>query len=142
MTREAGMNSKSVIFAWALAAAVGLAGCGKKDEGVVRIGEAAPLTGSIAHLGKDEENGVRMAIEEANAAGFEVGGKKVTLELMSEDDQADPKQGTIVAQKLVDATRGPRFPLRRSTMTPVSRRSRRRPPTSPTPTRASTPRSA
>jgi branched-chain amino acid transport system substrate-binding protein len=103
MTREAGMNSKSVIFAWALAAAVGLAGCGKKDEGVVRIGEAAPLTGSIAHLGKDEENGVRMAIEEANAAGFEVGGKKVTLELMSEDDQADPKQGTIVAQKLVDA---------------------------------------
>ena len=87
----------------AVAAVVGLAGCGKKEEGEVRIGQVSPLTGSIAHLGKDNENGVQMAIDEANAAGVEIGGNKVTLVLQSEDDQADPKQGTIVAQKLVDA---------------------------------------
>ena len=44
-----------------------------------------------------------MAIDELNAKGLEIGGAKVTLELVPEDDQADPKQGTIVAQKLVDA---------------------------------------
>ena len=103
MTREPGMNLKGVAVALGLAVAVGLAGCGKKEEGVVKIGHAGPLTGFIAHLGKDNENGVRMAIDEANAAGFQIGEEKVKLELLSEDDQADPKQGTIVAQKLVDA---------------------------------------
>ena len=69
---------------------------------VVRIGSAAPLTGPQAHLGKDNENGTRMAIEDANAKGIVIGGKKVHFELISEDDQADPKTATIVAQKLVD----------------------------------------
>lgn len=70
---------------------------------VVRIGQVSPLTGSIAHLGKDNENGVRLAIEQANAQGIEIGGHKVTFELLSEDDQGDPKVGTTVAQKLIDA---------------------------------------
>ena len=72
-------------------------------EMVIRIGAAAPLTGPQAHLGKDNENGSRMAIDDANAAGVSIGGKKARFELISEDDQADPKSGTIVAQKLVDA---------------------------------------
>ena len=63
----------------------------------------APLTGSIAHLGKDNENGARLAIDELNEAGVEIGGKKVKLELVSEDDQADAKTATTVAQRLVDA---------------------------------------
>jgi branched-chain amino acid transport system substrate-binding protein len=79
-----------------------LAGCGSKDE-AVKIGHAGPLTGPVAHLGKDNENGVKLALDEANAAGVTIGGKKVTFAMQSEDDQADPKQGTIVAQKLVDA---------------------------------------
>jgi branched-chain amino acid transport system substrate-binding protein len=70
---------------------------------VVKIGHAAPLTGGIAHLGKDNENGARLAIEEQNAAGLTIGGKKVKLELIAEDDAGDPKTGTSVAQKLVDA---------------------------------------
>jgi branched-chain amino acid transport system substrate-binding protein len=81
---------------------VGLAACGKKEE-VVKIGHAGPLTGSIAHLGKDNENGVRMALDEANAAGFEIGGKKATFSLQSEDDEATPEKGTVVGQKLVDS---------------------------------------
>ncbi len=69
----------------------------------IKIGAAAPLTGPQAHLGKDNENGTRMAIEDANAKGIMIGGKKVRFELVSEDDQVDPKMATIVAQNLVDA---------------------------------------
>lgn len=95
---------KTTATVLAAAGALVVAGCGGgKDEGSLKIGHAGPLTGTIAHLGKDNENGVRLALDEANAAGFELDGKKITLELLSEDDQADPKQGTIVAQKLVDA---------------------------------------
>src|SRR5215813_3014144 len=71
-------------------------------EITVKIGQASPLTGPQAHLGKDNDNGARLAVEEANAKGLVIGGAKVKFELVSEDDQADPKTGTIVAQKLVD----------------------------------------
>lgn len=85
-----------------LAAAMALAGAAGAQE-VVKIGHVAPISGASAHLGKDNENGAKMAIEELNAKGFMINGKKVTLQLLTEDDAADPKQGTAVAQKLVDA---------------------------------------
>src|SRR5260370_3106641 len=69
----------------------------------VKIGHVGPLTGGIAHLGKDNENGARLAVEEANAAGIKIDGKDVKFTLGAEDDHADPKVGTTVAQKLVDA---------------------------------------
>jgi branched-chain amino acid transport system substrate-binding protein len=72
-------------------------------QNVVTIGHVGPTSGAIAHLGKDNENGAIMAVEEINAAGLVIGGQKVTLKLMTEDDAADPKQGTAVAQKLADA---------------------------------------
>ncbi|MES2353291.1 MAG: branched-chain amino acid ABC transporter substrate-binding protein [Pseudomonadota bacterium] len=109
----------SVALSLTLIAAVGLSACGKKDSSsssaksaesapppgsqVVKIGHVAPLTGAIAHLGKDNENGARLAIEDANAKGLTIGGKKVFFQLVSEDDQADAKTATVVAQKLVDA---------------------------------------
>ena len=73
------------------------------QETVVRIGHAAPLSGGQAHFGKDNENGARMAVDDLNAKGVTIGGKKVRFELMAEDDAADPKQGTAVAQKFCDA---------------------------------------
>ncbi|MGH7186350.1 MAG: branched-chain amino acid ABC transporter substrate-binding protein, partial [Pseudomonadota bacterium] len=90
------------------ALALFLAGCGKDapqpgSAVVVKIGQVSPLTGPQAHLGKDNDNGARLAIEELNAKGVTIGGAKMKFELMSEDDQADPRTGTIVAQKLVDA---------------------------------------
>jgi branched-chain amino acid transport system substrate-binding protein len=104
--------NKSPLF-FALAVAAILAACGKSEtqveqpkdgaELVVKIGASAPLTGPQAHIGKDNENGTRMAIDDANARGVTIGGKKVHFELLSEDDQTDPKAATIVAQKLVDA---------------------------------------
>jgi branched-chain amino acid transport system substrate-binding protein len=73
------------------------------NEAVVTIGHAGPLTGSIAHQGKDDENGVALAIAQANAKKLRIGGKTISFRMLSEDDQGDPKIGTTVAQKLVDA---------------------------------------
>lgn len=70
---------------------------------IVKIGHAGPTTGPIGHIGKDGENGARLAIEDANAKGIMIGGQKLKFELLGEDDQADPRTATIVAQRLVDA---------------------------------------
>jgi branched-chain amino acid transport system substrate-binding protein len=101
-----------------VAAAVALAACGKKEEApvaaapaapaapqelVIKIGHVGPTSGAIAHLGKDNEMGAKMAIEELNAANVMIDGKPAKFELLAEDDAADPKQGTAAAQKLVDA---------------------------------------
>jgi branched-chain amino acid transport system substrate-binding protein len=72
------------------------------DAAVVLIGHAAPLTGQLANMGKDSENAARLAIDEINAQHLVIGGKPVRLELDSQDDAADPRTGTQVAQKLVD----------------------------------------
>ena len=80
--------------------------CGELDAGqaCVKIGHGAPRTGGIAHLGKDNENGAQLAVNEINAqGGIKVGDKVVKLALVGEDDAADPKQGPVVAQKLLDA---------------------------------------
>ncbi|TAK88112.1 MAG: branched-chain amino acid ABC transporter substrate-binding protein [Betaproteobacteria bacterium] len=116
------MNNKLSITL--IAAALALTGCGEQKPPAkteapassqtaapppapealeVKIGHVGPLTGGIAHLGKDNENGARLAVDEANAAGIKLDGKNVKFTLIAEDDQADPKVGTTVAQKLVDA---------------------------------------
>lgn len=69
----------------------------------VKLGHVAPMTGGQAHYGKDNESGAKLAIADLNKAGLKIDGKTVKFELVSEDDGADPKQGTAAAQKLVDA---------------------------------------
>jgi branched-chain amino acid transport system substrate-binding protein len=118
-------QGRRTLLGWvAIGLAALLAGCGKQEpppppaaapaapaataaapaaEEVVKLGFAAPLTGPQAHYGKEMQNGVVLAIEEINAGKPTIGGKPVRFDLISEDDQADPKQGTAVAQKLVDA---------------------------------------
>jgi branched-chain amino acid transport system substrate-binding protein len=87
-----------------VAAAVAfVAGTATAQDMVVKIGHVGPISGAIAHLGKDNENGARAAIDDLNAKGVTIGGKKVKFELLPEDDAGDPKQGTAAAQKLVDA---------------------------------------
>lgn len=71
-------------------------------ETVVKIGYAGPLSGPVAHMGKDAEHGVAVAIDEANEAEIKLGGHKVTFQLVSEDDQSDPKSATQIAQRFVD----------------------------------------
>src|SRR5215468_5775750 len=74
-----------------------------QSQEVVKIGFASPLTGPQANYGKDNQNGAQMAIDELNAQGVTIGGKPVKFQLVAEDDQADPKQGPIIAQRLADA---------------------------------------
>ncbi|MCG9013262.1 branched-chain amino acid ABC transporter substrate-binding protein, partial [Laribacter hongkongensis] len=96
------------------AVTLALAACGQKEaaptqaataepgEVVVKIGHAAPLSGPVAHMGKDADNGVAIALDEANAEGLVIGGQKVKFELVSADDAGDPKTATQVAQRFVD----------------------------------------
>jgi len=96
-------QNKPLFQLTALAASMALTSLAMAQEQVIKIGHVGPLSGAIAHLGKDNENGARLAVEDLNAKGISIGGKKVKFELVAEDDAADPKQGTAAAQKLVDA---------------------------------------
>ncbi len=71
-----------------------------KSEDTIKIGVAAPFTGSIAKMGSDFKNGIVIAIEEWNSKGG-IGGKKI--EALFEDDANDPKQAVSVANKLVNS---------------------------------------
>ncbi len=114
------MKYKLISVAVTAAFAV-LAGPAVAQE-VVKIGHVAPLTGSIGHLGKDNEMGAKLAVEELNAKKTKIGGKEVVFELLAEDDAADPKQGTAAAQKLVDAkVKGVIGHLNSGTTIPASR---------------------
>ena len=112
------MNRRIVLSAAVAAAfATMLVGCKKEEpaagkaadapraieSATVRIGSASPLTGPQAHIGVDIRNGVQLAIEDANATGVTIGGRKVKFELVAEDDEAKPTKATTVAQKLVDS---------------------------------------
>lgn len=90
-----------ITVAAAIAVVAGLASA--QDVQVVKIGHVAPMSGAQSHYGKDNTNGAMMAIEDLNAQNIVIGGKKIKFELQAEDDAADPKQGTAVAQKLCDS---------------------------------------
>ncbi|SEB02565.1 branched-chain amino acid ABC transporter substrate-binding protein [Paraburkholderia sartisoli] len=86
-----------------LVAVMSLAGTAQAQTAEdVKIGFAGPMTGAQAHYGKDFQNGITLAVEEENATKPVIGGKAVRFVLDSADDQADPRTGTTVAQKLVD----------------------------------------
>ncbi|OGA30565.1 MAG: branched chain amino acid ABC transporter substrate-binding protein [Betaproteobacteria bacterium RIFCSPLOWO2_02_FULL_68_150] len=109
------IHSKRALTLIAAAIAAALAACGEQKPAPkaeapkappsleIKIGHVGPLTGGIAHLGKDNENGARLAVEQANEAKIKIDGKDTKFVFFAEDDQADPKVGTTVAQKLVDA---------------------------------------
>ena len=88
--------------ALALGAGAWLGGCSKLPD-TARIGVAQPLSGPLAALGQDLLNGVQLAVNELNKAGFSIGGKRVALEVVAQDDRADPASGRAAAQQLVDA---------------------------------------
>lgn len=78
--------------------AIALSGCGG-DSNTVKIGCAAPLTGDQAQLGIDTCNGVKLAVEEANAKGIGIPGSR--FEALALDDQHIPAQAVNVAKKFV-----------------------------------------
>jgi len=97
------MSSHKKVLTLAAATLLLVSQAASAAEQVVKIGVTGPLSGANAFAGKDNENGVRLAIEELNAKKMTVAGNTLKFELMSEDDQGDPKAGVSVAQKLADA---------------------------------------
>ncbi len=71
-------------------------------ETVVKLGFAAPLTGPQSHYGEDMKNGLELALEEANAQKIQLDGKTAKFELVTRDDQADPRTAVQVAQQIAD----------------------------------------
>ena len=105
-------RSATYKLAFAAMLAAGIVGCSKEEAKpvasteptvTVTIAHAGPLTVKTPHLGKDDENGVALALAQANDKKIKIGGKLVKFVMVSEDDQGDPKVGTTVATKLVDA---------------------------------------
>jgi len=100
------MKFKSKLLPLSIAAitlSLGAISAAQAEDLVVKIGHTGPLSGSNAFAGKDNENGVRMGVDEVNSKKMMVGGKTLKFELVSEDDQCDPKSGVAVAQKMTDA---------------------------------------
>ncbi|HUN94572.1 MAG TPA: branched-chain amino acid ABC transporter substrate-binding protein [Burkholderiaceae bacterium] len=96
-----GINARWSVLPLVAALSFAMGAAWAEDQ-EVKIGHVAPLSGGQAHYGKDNERGAMMAIEDLNAKHLKIGGKTIVWKLVSEDDAADPKQGAIVAQKLVD----------------------------------------
>jgi branched-chain amino acid transport system substrate-binding protein len=63
----------------------------------IKIGAAGPYTGDVSKIGLDGLNAIRMAVDEANAAGG-IGGRKI--EIVEADDAADPSKAILVAERL------------------------------------------
>lgn len=69
----------------------------------VKIGQVSALSGAVAHIGKDNERGAILAIDDLNAENLVIGNKKIHFELVSEDDAGDPKMAKQVAQRLIES---------------------------------------
>ena len=78
---------------------------------VVKIGHVGPTSGGIAHLGKDNENGARMAVDELNAKGVTIGGKETLV-----SDTCIPDEAWVLTKEAWCANRLPaRLPNRAQT---------------------------
>jgi len=73
-------------------------GGGSKSGDVVKIGLNYELSGAVASYGQDSTDGIKMAIDEVNAAGG-VLGKQIELEIV--DNKSDPAEATSIAEKLL-----------------------------------------
>jgi branched-chain amino acid transport system substrate-binding protein len=98
------MNNRRamVLSALALASSMLLGACSRIPD-TVKIGVAQPMTGPLAALGADMKNGVQLAVDELNAKGFKIDGKRVVLEVVAVDDKSNADRGKEVAKVLVDA---------------------------------------
>jgi len=74
---------------------------------VVNIGFSGPLSGGAAQYGKNTLDGLKFAVDELNATGFEVAGKKVKFEVVALDDKYNPSETAINFQRLVQQSKTP-----------------------------------
>ncbi len=77
---------------------------GPSEEGPIKIGVLAPLTGDVAAVGQNLRAGVELAVEEINANGG-INGRN--LEVIFEDGICNAKDATNAANKLVNIDKVP-----------------------------------
>ncbi len=77
-------------------AGLSLVDCGGGEK-TIKIASIAPMTGQSAKMGEDISRAVQLAVDEWNARG---GVSNRRIELVIEDDRADPKDAVSVANKV------------------------------------------
>jgi branched-chain amino acid transport system substrate-binding protein len=83
-----------------LLAAVGIAGC--DTDRSLKLGVITELTGDMPAVGASCRNAAQMAVDEVNAAGgLPIGGERVKLKLVVEDNAGKADQSAVAAQKLI-----------------------------------------
>lgn len=95
------------LLASALALGGLLASAPALAQEVVKIGYSGPLSGGAAQYGKNTLDGMKFAVDELNATGFEVAGKKVKFEIVALDDKYSPSETAINFQRLVQESKTP-----------------------------------
>ena len=92
-SKKKGISTKTILIIIAVVVVVAVAvwailtfAVPKKEEGAIKIGHIAPMTGAIAAYGTAVDNGVNLAVSEINAAGGILGR---TVEVITKDNQFD-----------------------------------------------------
>jgi branched-chain amino acid transport system substrate-binding protein len=95
-------NRRELLKAGAAGAlALGFPAIVKAQSGAIKIGHLTPLTGFLGALGEYAVMGMKMAVEEVNAAGGVLGRQ---LDVMSEDS-VNPATATTKAQRMLEQDR-------------------------------------
>jgi branched-chain amino acid transport system substrate-binding protein len=86
----------------ALTASLGLAAapaCGQ-EPGTIKVGHYASMTGKEATFGQSTDRGIRLALEEINAAG---GFKGKKIEVITYDDKGESKEAGSAVTRLINS---------------------------------------
>jgi branched-chain amino acid transport system substrate-binding protein len=75
-----------------------LSSCSKKQEAGIPVGQFASLTGAQATFGQSTDKGVKMAVEEINAAGGVLG---QPLRIITKDNQSKPGETSTAVRELL-----------------------------------------
>ena len=95
------MRRVSVVIASLLSVALATAGPAlAQSKEPVKIGLSAAVSGGSAASGEAIKRGLQIAIDEINAKGGVLGGRK--LELVVRDDEGNPQKGVTIARELVE----------------------------------------
>ncbi len=89
---------RSMMLAALCASAVALPGLAHAAD-PIRIGLVTALSGQSALAGEAISRGLQVAIDEINAKGGLLGGRK--LELVRRDDESNPAKGVVAARELI-----------------------------------------
>ncbi len=113
--RQTRMGRRSLLGVGLAGAVAGLAGCGKSsDTGITErlpegpelvVGVCLELTGAASVVGDSAKRGLAVALEQINAEGLRIGGKRCKIQLEFHDNKSDPDTATAVLTELANDTR-------------------------------------